>query len=351
VAKEIRNLLGAIEKGGDPSRDDIIALLRSPDEKPIFASADKIRKQYLGNEVHLRGIIEFSNYCVKNCLYCGLRRDNRRLQRYRMTTQEILSAAEEGVHAGLKTIVLQSGEDPYFTGIALSRLIGRLKERHDVAVTMSVGDRTKTDYRLMREAGADRYLLKQETSDPDLFSKLRPGTVLEERVKRLRWLKELGFQVGSGNMVGLPGQDVGTLADDIMLMRDLDVEMAGIGPFIPNQDTPLAHAKEGKAQAALRVLAVSRIVLPYTHLPATTALASIHAQGREMALKCGANVIMPDITPVRYKKLYRIYPRKIGTDEEGAAQSIPLISVIIGKSGRSIGTGYGHSPLHEQRRS
>jgi biotin synthase len=351
VNADITNILERFEKGANPSRNDIIALLTTGDAKPIFAAANKARARCLGNEVHLRGIIEFSNHCVKNCLYCGLRRDNRALRRYRMTAEEILTTAEKGAGAGLKTIVLQSGEDPYFTGDALSRLIARLKERHDIAVTMSVGDRTKRDYRLMREAGADRYLLKHETSDPDLFSGLRPGTVFEGRLKHLHWLKELGFQVGSGNMVGLPGQDLETLADDIMLMRDLEVEMAGIGPFIPHPDTPLAHAEEGKVAATLRVLAVARLALPYTHLPATTALGSIHRKGREMALKCGANVIMPDITPLAYKRLYQIYPNKVSLDEEGVSRSIPRILGIISRSGRTVGKGYGHGRFTEQRRS
>jgi biotin synthase len=343
VDADIRNILEGLEQEANPSRDDIIALLRTPDERLLFTSADKTRERYIGNEVHLRGIIEFSNYCVKNCLYCGLRRDNRRLQRYRMTPDEILATAEEAAGEGLKTIVLQSGEDPFFTGDALSRLTARLKERHDVAVTMSVGERTKGDYRLMREAGADRYLLKHETSDPKLFSKLRPGTSLEGRLKRLHWLKELGFQVGSGNMVGLPGQEVGILADDIMLMRDLDVEMAGIGPFVPHYDTPLSYADGGDVAATLRVLAVTRLVLPYTHLPATTALGSIHPEGREMALACGANVIMPNMTPLRYRKLYEIYPNRTGVNQV-SAEMVPRLVALIHRLGRKVSVDHGHSP-------
>jgi len=346
-----QEILGRLETGARPSRDDVVALLTSSEEQFLFSYADKIRERCLGDEVHLRGIIEFSNYCVKNCLYCGLRRGNRRLVRYRMTADEILETAAEGAAAGLKTIVLQSGEDPHFTAKELSRIIAAVKERYDVAVTVSVGDRTKRDYRLMKEAGADRYLLKHETSDPELFSRLRPGTTLQDRIKRLRWLKELGFQIGSGNMVGLPGQDAETLADDIMLMQELEVEMAGIGPFIPNSDTPLARAQGGDVATTLKVLAVARIVLPNTHLPATTALGSIHPEGRQMALARGANVVMPDITPVGYKKLYRIYPNKICIDEEGTTQCIPCISALIASSGRSVGTGYGHGWMHQQRRT
>ena len=237
----------------------------------------------LGNDVHLRGIVEFSNYCIKNCLYCGLRKDNCALERYRMTADEIVDAARAGAEAGLKTIVLQSGEDPFLHGRMLARMIGRLKDDYDVAVTMSVGDRTREDYALMREAGADRYLLKHETADPELFSRLRPGTTLEGRIRAPRLAQGVGFQVGSGNMVGLPWQTVDSLADDILLLKRLDVEMAGIGPFIPNGDTPLAGCTSGGVEMTLKTLAVARIVLPFTHFPATTALASIDPEGRQRA--------------------------------------------------------------------
>ena len=215
---------------------------------------------------------------------------------------------------------------------------------------MSVGDRTKHDYRLMREAGADRYLLKHETSNPDLFSRLRPGTVFEGRIKHLHWLKELGFQVGSGTMVGLPGQNVKTLADDIMLMRELKVEMAGIGPFIPHPDTPLAHAGQGNVADTLRVLAVARLALPYTHLPATTALGSIQGRPSDGAQLRG-KLHNARYHALAYKKLYQIYPHKVGLDEEGVSRSIPRILGIISSSGRTVGKGYGHGRFNEQRRS
>jgi biotin synthase len=327
------------------SSEDIISLLQSEGEdcERLFALADATRKRCVGDAVHLRGIIEFSNYCIKNCLYCGLRKDNSRLTRYRMTKGEILEAARAGAAAGLKTIVLQSGEDPLFTGEMVARLITELKDRHDVAVTVSVGDRKKRDYFLMRKAGADRYLLKQETADPELFMRLRPGTTLEGRTTRLTWLKDLGFQVGSGTMVGLPGQSVETLAKDILLMRDLDVEMAGIGPFIPNEDTPLARCRAGDVTMTLKAVAVARLAMPFAHLPGTTALASMHPQGRQRALKSGANVVMPDITPLRYKKLYRIYPNKVSIAEDGVGESIPRIRRMIGQLGRSVAEDYGHS--------
>jgi biotin synthase len=344
MGSAVAAILGSPHGLENQGKEEIRRLLLSEgaDQELLFFHADRARELHVGKDVHLRGIVEFSNYCIKNCLYCGLRRENTDLERYRMTPDEIVDAARVGAKAGLRTIVLQSGEDPFYTGETLARIIGRLKEESDVAVTMSVGDRTRADYALMREAGADRYLLKAETADPDLFAKLRPGTTLRGRIERLTWLKELGFQVGSGNMVGLPGQTVDSLADDILLLKRLDVEMAGIGPFIPHGDTPLAGCTGGSVEMTLKTLAVARIVLPFMHLPATTALASIDAEGRQRALKCGANVVMPDITPVRYKRLYEIYPNKICIDEDGSVECLPCIRDMIRESERSVATDYGH---------
>jgi len=248
----------------------------------------------------------------------------------------------DGARAGLKTIVLQSGEDPFYTGDALARIIGRLKEETGVAITMSVGDRTREDYSLMREAGADRYLLKHETADQDIFARLRPGTTLEGRIGRLKILKELGFQVGSGSMIGLPGQTIDSLADDILLLKETGVGMAGIGPFIPHGHTPLSGCTGGSVDATLKTIAVARIVLPHVHLPATTALGSMSPEGQERALKGGANVVMPDITPLRFKRLYEIYPHRLGSKEEGLTQSLPRVKAMIEKLGRSVAIDYGH---------
>jgi biotin synthase len=340
--------LGALESPANThefSRADIIRFLESEGEEKdrLFALADQTRETCVGKDVHLRGIIEFSNYCARNCLYCGLRKDNSALERFRMTPKEIVETGRQGKEAGVKTIVLQSGEDPFFTGEDLARLIDRLKEEFDVAVTVSVGDRKKSDYRLMREAGADRYLLKHETADAGLFASLRPGTTLEGRRERLLWLKELGFQVGSGNIVGLPGQTIETIADDILFMSSLDVEMAGIGPFIPNDRTPLARFPAGTVDLTLKTVAVARLLLPFAHLPATSALAAIDPRGRRKALRCGANVIMPNITPMRYGKLYEIYPNKIRATEEGGIECITDIFRMISATGRSIARDYGHS--------
>lgn len=343
-------VLNKAARGEKLLREDILSLLNlEPEEDALlFKLADQVRHQYMEDEIHLRGIIEFSNYCVKNCLYCGLRRDNQKLHRYRLSESEICEVGNQAAKLGLKTIVLQSGEDPFYTGEILAKIIARLKAETGVAVTVSIGDRSKEDYRLMKQAGADRYLLKHETADANLFSRLRPGTTLAGRIKRLYWLKELGFQVGAGNMVGLPGQTCETLADDILLMRELDVEMAGIGPFIPHHQTPLKDWAGGEVKTTLKVLAVSRLVLPLTHLPATTALASIHPQGRQMALSGGANVVMPNITPVKYREYYQIYPNKICLTEE-ATECVSCISNTIRQLGRRVAQDYGHSPKYKER--
>jgi biotin synthase len=327
-------------------RHEVIVLLQARGEEvdALGRAADGVRAAFLGDEVHLRGIIEFSNYCRRNCCYCGLRRDNRKLRRYRMAPGEILAAARRAAGLGLPTVVLQSGEDPHYTAPVLADIIRRLKEEVGVeAVTLSVGERSFEDYRLWREAGADRYLLKHETADAALFARLRPGTTLQERLLRLKWLRDLGYQVGSGNIVGLPGQTLETLAADILLLRELDVEMAGIGPFIPHPETPLGNEPPGGLELTLKVLAVSRLLLPRAHLPATTALGTIHPAGRRLGLCFGANVIMPDTTPPPYRRYYQIYPGKAGMDDEMEATLVALKNMIHSLN-RRVGRGPGHAP-------
>ncbi len=304
-----------------------------------------MRSRFVGEDVHLRGLIEFSNYCAGNCLYCGLRKNNRRLVRYRMSPAEIRESARRAAGLGCRTIVLQSGEDGFYTAEVLADLISRLKEELDVAITLSIGDRTWAEYALLKEAGADRYLLKYETSDPCLFSALRPGTTLEERLKRIAWLKELGYQVGSGNIVGLPGQSLETLVGDILLLRGMGVEMAGIGPFIPGDRTPLGRFPPGTLEQVLKTLALARLVLPRAHLPATTATATLDARSRARALKCGANVIMPNMTPLPYRGDYRIYPGKDGLGEmpeESYAKAVRTVKSAGRRVARDFGHGYGN---------
>lgn len=338
--------LSKAAEGIELTREDIITLLQAlpgEEETQLFSLADKVRQENLGDEVHLRGIIEFSNYCRNDCHYCGLRRSNKDIKRYRIPLEEIVETARYAAELGYGTIVLQSGEELHYSGQELAEIIRRVKEVGNFAITVCVGERSREDYELMKQAGADRYLLKHETADPELFAKLRPGTTLEERLTRLKWLKELGFQVGSGNMVGLPGQTVETLADDILLLKELDVEMAGIGPFISHHQTPLSESSNGDLNLTLKVLAVVRLVLPQTHLPATTAVGTLHPEGRKLALGCGANVIMPNLSPASYREMYQIYPEKAGS-KENANESHGKITSLIKEVGRKISTGRGDSP-------
>ncbi|MFZ5648696.1 MAG: [FeFe] hydrogenase H-cluster radical SAM maturase HydE [Bacillota bacterium] len=327
------------------TREDILSLLQasSAEKKLLYERADDIRYRRLGDDVHLRGIIEFSNHCYSNCLYCGLRAENRAVSRYRMDPGEILSAARTAAGMGLKTVVLQSGQDPYYTKETLVDIISAIKGELDVAVTLSLGIRPESELVAFREAGADRYLLKHETADPDLFAALRPGTGLGERIGCLRALKDMGYQVGSGNIIGLPGQTADTLARDLLLLRELDVEMAGIGPFVPNPDTPLGSYPRGGLEATLTAIAVARLLLPQAHIPATTALGTMHPHGRRLALQCGANVVMPNVTPRKYRPHYSIYPNKLGYDKDPQI-SVDEIRSFVLDMGRVPGSGYGHSP-------
>ncbi|MBM7855560.1 biotin synthase [Desulfohalotomaculum tongense] len=328
------------------SKEDIVTLLKAKpgnQQRELFALADKVRQQHHGNVVHLRGIIEFSNYCRNDCHYCGLRRSNRNISRYRMTVQQVIEASRRAIELGYNTIVLQSGEDPWYDVNTLCRMIAEIKKIKNVAITLSIGERSKEEYQQLYRAGADRFLLKHETADRQLFSSLRPGTSFERRLQCLQWLRESGYQLGSGNMVGLPGQTLDSLAEDILLLKKLDVEMAGIGPFIPHPQTPLAGQPAGDLQLALKTLAVARIMLPLCHLPATTAAGTMHSEGRQMALNCGANVIMPNVTPLKYRRLYQIYPNKAGVTDD-PQQSLQKIVGIIHQVGREVAAGRGDSP-------
>jgi len=326
-------------------KKEIVSLLLCEGEEmqALFTAADKVRKEYMGDEVHLRGIIEFSNYCERNCLYCGLRHNNKSLSRYRMDEEEIFSIASSAVPLGYGTVVLQSGEDSYYDAQKLASITKRLKAQLGLAITLSAGERPLEDYRLWKEAGADRYLLKHETADPDLYATLHPDMYFENRRRCLYQLRELGYQVGSGCMVGLPGQTVNALAEDLLLLKELDVEMAGIGPFIPNPNTPLGKAPAGSVDMTLKMIAVARLLLPQAYLPATTALGSIDNQGRQKALRAGGNVVRPNVTPDRYRRMYEIYPNKICLDDN-PAHCRNCIGGIIASLGRTVASGAGHSP-------
>ncbi|MDD2702726.1 MAG: [FeFe] hydrogenase H-cluster radical SAM maturase HydE [Candidatus Omnitrophica bacterium] len=326
------------------SRQEISGILRNKDKgkaRSLFAEADRLRRQYTGDDVHLRGIIEFSNHCRQDCLYCGLRRSNKNLIRYRMPPKEILSVSKSARRADIRTVVLQSGEDPQYNIGEFCGLIGKIKKL-DVAVTVCIGECSYADYRRLKEAGADRYLLKFETSDAVLYKKFRPGNTLSRRLECLAWLKKLKFQVGSGIMVGLPGQTFESIAGDILIFEKLGLDMIGIGPFIPHPDTPLAGSKRIDLGTVLKVVAITRMVTGNAHIPATTAVGSIDAVGREKALQAGANVVMPDLTPARYRRYYDIYPGKICVGED-AEECLPCLYRRIQSIGRRVSVTRGDS--------
>lgn len=342
IREEFKQIL---EKSEDfnLSKDEIIYLLLADNDEMefLFSFADSVRRKYVGDEVHLRGVVEFSNYCRNNCKYCGIRKDNSNLLRYRMEIDEIIECTRCASHLGFKTIVLQSGEDIYFDADKICKIIKEIKKLCDVAITLCIGERSYDEYKKMKEAGADRYLLKYETANKKLFENLRPNTRYDDRIKCLYNLNELGYQVGSGNIVGLPYQTIEDLADDILLLKELNVDMAGIGPFIPHPETPLEKDKTGELLQTLKVLAITRIILKDVNLPATTAVGTIDNNGRQKALKSGANVIMPNITPVKYRVHYQIYPNKICIYEE-AGKCKSCVEEIVSSLGRNISKDYGN---------
>ncbi|MDR0617941.1 MAG: [FeFe] hydrogenase H-cluster radical SAM maturase HydE [Endomicrobium sp.] len=293
--------------------EEILYLLKTKDTKKLTSFADMVRKKYVGNEVHLRALIEFSNYCKQNCLYCGLQRTNLKLERYRIKEQEIVSLAKQAKDFGYKTVVLQSGEDEYYNVNKMTYIISEIKKL-DIAITLSVGEKTFNEYKAYKEAGADRYLLRIETTDEVLYNKLDPDMSLKNRMICLENIKKLGFEVGSGIMVGLPGQTLESIAKDIVYLKSIPVDMAGIGPFIYNPDTSLQFKSINQYDnfdLSLKVMAILRLIMPDINIPATTAMETLNPNGRLIALQSGANVVMPNATETIYRKKYGIYPGKI----------------------------------------
>lgn len=326
-----------------PARAWLAPLLSCAEEDAprLYQAANAVRAAHMGDDVHLRGLIEFSNYCRKNCDYCGVRRGNRDLERYRLPPDEIIAIARAAAELGYRSVVLQSGEDMWYTSERVCAIIRGIKATTDLAITLSLGERDEATYGAWRDAGADRYLLRIETTDPALFAALHPDDDLEARKACLYTLRDLGYQLGSGVMVGLPGQTPVGLADDVIWLHALGAEMIGVGPFIPHPGTPLSAAGGGTVEQTLRLVAVLRLVFPDAHLPATTAMGSLEPFGRERALEAGANVMMPNVTPTDYRPKYEIYPGKICLGDD-AAHCRGCISLRIAALGRTVGTDHGH---------
>ncbi len=286
----------------------------------LFSAARKVREKYYGKDVYIRGLIEFTNYCKNDCLYCGIRRSNANADRYRLDESEILDCCKEGWSLGFRTFVLQGGEDLSFDDEKICRIVSHIKRDFpDCAVTLSIGEKSRESYQAYFDAGADRYLLRHETANEEHYAMLHPSELSARERKRCLWdLKEIGYQVGTGFMVGSPYQTARHLAEDMLFIRELQPHMVGIGPFVPHHDTPFADMSGGSAELTLFMLGLIRLTLPKVLLPATTALGTIDPLGREKGILAGANVVMPNLSPLSVRKKYMLYDNKICTGDESA---------------------------------
>ena len=319
---DVKHIIDKLYYENNATKEELIYLLDKikEDEKDyLLEKSDKIRKKYYDNKVYMRGLIEFTNYCVRNCRYCGIRRDNSKVDRYRLSLDEILECADVGNRLGYKTFVLQGGEDPYFTDERMIEIIQAIRGKYpENAITLSIGERSYESYKKMFEAGANRYLLRHETATKQLYESLHPNASYENRIQCLYNLKEIGYEVGAGFMIGLPNQSNEDLVNDLLFIKKLDPHMCGIGPFIPQKDTPLKNEVGGTVEKTIIMLALLRLMIPKAMLPATTALGSIDSLGREKGLKAGANVVMPNLSPKQVRDKYALYDGKICTGDEAA---------------------------------
>ena len=335
----IETVLERIHAAGMPDRGDLGLVLRVTDPvelASLFRFADAVRHESVGDGVLLRGIVEFSNVCRNTCRYCGLNRRNTHLARYRLTQDQILDAVENIRRAGIKTVVLQSGEEDNLDADWLAEVIAGIGRSLDAAVTLCVGERSREEYRAWRLAGADRYLLKIETSDPGLYRELHPGMSFENRTRCLEDLAALGYQTGSGDLVGLTGQSIESLAGDLLFFKRGRFDMISVSPFIPHSQTPLAGEPAGDLTMTLKMIALTRIVCPTAHIPASTAIGSLHGRDeRPRALAAGANVIMPNFTPHLVRRLYDIYPGKTACDLS-PEQSVAAVEQMAAAMGRWV---------------
>ena len=339
------DIIRRLETEHTASREELIFLLESitPEEQTLLREkACEQAKQVFGNRIYIRGLIEISSYCKNNCYYCGIRRSNHNAVRYRLTKEQILGCCQQGWALGFRTFVMQGGEDAYFTDEVVCDIVREIKRRYpDCAVTLSLGERGYDSFKRLREAGADRYLLRHETADAAHYARLHPPELTwKNRRQSLFWLKKLGFQTGAGFMVGSPYQTTGNLADDLLFIQELQPQMCGIGPFIPHHDTGFRDEPAGTLEQTLTLLAIIRLMQPRILLPSTTALGTIHPKGRELGILSGANVVMPNLSPGEHRKDYALYDNKICTGDE-AAECIRCLSLRMQSIGYQIVTDKG----------
>lgn len=336
----MKNLIDKLEKNQILSKEEFVRLLAISEKDDIdylTERAKSVRDDTYGKRVFIRGLIEISNYCKNDCYYCGIRRSNKNAQRYRLSKEQILSCCENGYELGFRTFVMQGGEDAFFNDEVVCDIVSNIKERYpECAVTLSLGERSTESYRKMKEAGADRYLLRHETFDNTHYNKLHPVELDPENRKRcLRDLKALGYQTGTGIMVGSPYQTIENIAEDLLFIKELNPEMIGIGPFIPHKDTPFKDFESGTMEMTLRLISILRLLCPKALIPATTALGTISPQGREKGILAGANVIMPNLSPKEDRKKYMLYNDKLSDGEE-AAEGLNKLKESMRKIGYEI---------------
>lgn len=345
-----KELVLKLSREGVLTKDEYLSLIENREKIRDYAAAlaREAREKYYGKRVFIRGLIEFSNICKNDCYYCGIRRGNAKCERYRLTPEQILDCADSGYELGFRTFVLQSAEDPYYTDDMMCDVIRRIKKSHpDCAVTLSIGEKSDESYAAFREAGADRYLLRHETANKAHYEKLHPAEMsFDNRIRCIRTLERLGYQVGVGFMVGSPGQTLEDLANEMIFIKEIEPQMVGIGPFIPHKDTPFKDESAGSAELTAFLLSLVRLTLPDVLLPATTALGTVDPKGREKGILSGANVLMPNLSPAETRDKYLLYDNKICTGEE-AAQCIECLKRRIEKTGCVIVTDRGD---HAERR-
>ncbi len=335
---ELRRIITQLAKTRDVDDKDLFVLLTNDQEDNfLYEEADKIRRSIYKDAVYIRGLIEFTNYCKNNCYYCGIRCENKLANRYRLSKEDILECADEGYELGFRTFVLQGGEDPYFQDEIMVDIIASIKNRHpDCAITLSMGEKSKDTYKAFFEAGADRYLLRHETAEEEHYKKLHPENMsLDTRIQCLFDLKEIGYQTGSGFMVGSPYQTTENIIKDLRFLQKLQPDMVGIGPFITHKNTPFKDFESGSVKLTLKLISVLRLMFPKLLIPATTALGTLHPNGRELGLKAGANVVMPNLSPKSTRKLYEIYENKLSTNEE-AAESLSALKIKVKSVGYEV---------------
>lgn len=345
----IREIVDKVKRRQDITLEEFRVIMEtaSKEEMDYLAStAREVADSIYGKNVYVRGLIEFTNYCRNDCYYCGIRRSNKEAERYRLTEEQIMECCQIGYELGFRTFVLQGGEDPYFTDDRICEIIRNIKNRYeDCAITLSIGEKSRASYERYFEAGADRYLLRHETANECHYRKLHPAELSLENRKRCLWnLKEIGYQVGAGFMVGSPGQTMETLYEDIRFIKELQPHMVGIGPFIPQHSTPFKGEKAGTLEETLKLLSIIRLIHPKVLLPATTALGTIHPMGREKGILAGANVVMPNLSPVSVRKKYELYDNKICTGDE-AAECKNCLQSRMEKIGYTIPVDRGDSQL------